>query len=183
MKYWMIVALSLCSSAPAFAQGDLATGSLWGSYALDASATLYLAKADSDDAKSDSITTESKEEKPEYQERFFTANNIHKYLGLGSIAAAGATLLAPKEQGGAHEKLGRTAAGLGVGAVITGLLFHWDDFDLSDGLNDPDNLHIMLTTMGTLGYLGAVSQAPGEGHGALGALGAASMAIGIRMNW
>ncbi len=182
MKYWMIVALSLCSTAPAFAQDDLATGSLWGDYALDNSSTLYLASAEGD-AKASTTSTINKTEKPAYEERYFTANNIHKYLGIGSIAAAAGTLLAPKEENGAHEMLARTAAGLGVAAVVTGLLFHWDDFDLGDGVKDPDNLHVMLTTAGTLGYLAAVSAAPDSGHAGFGGIGAIAMAIGIKMNW
>lgn len=182
MRYWMIVVLSLCGSAPALAQDDLlSTGSVWGGYALDSNATLYLASAEGSDKASASAMT--KEPRAEYEKRLFTANNIHKYLGVGSIAAAGATLLAPKEEDGAHEALARTAAGLGVAAVITGLIFHWDDFDLSDGMGDPDNLHVMLTTAGTLGYLMAVSEAPDSGHAGFGAGGAIAMAVGIKMNW
>lgn len=182
MRYWMIIALSLCGSVPAYAQDEQLTGSLWGDYALDNSATLYLAAAEGD-ARSSSTSAMTKAEKPAYEERLFTANNLHKYLGIGSIAAAAGTVITPKEEDGAHEALARTAAGLGVAAVVTGLLFHWDDFDLSDGAGDPDNLHVMLTTLGTLGYLAAVSEAPEEGHAGFGGVGAIAMAIGIKMNW
>jgi hypothetical protein len=178
----MIVVLSLCGTLPAFAQDALVTGSLWGDYALDNSATLYLASAEGD-AKANPAAATTKSDKPAYEERYFTANTVHKYLGIGSIAAAGATLLAPKEEDGAHEALARTAAGLGVAAVITGLLFHWDDFDLSNGVSDPDNLHATLTTLGTLGYLVAVSEAPDSGHAGFGGVGAIAMAVGIKMNW
>jgi multidrug efflux pump subunit AcrB len=34
--------------------------------------------------------------------------------------------------------------------VMTGLLYHWDDFHLEDGLTDPDNLHVMLAGVITL---------------------------------
>jgi hypothetical protein len=118
----------------------------------------------------------------EFEERMVTANKVHKYLGIGSIGAAALTLLAPKEENGAHEALGKTAATLGVGAVITGFLFHWDDINLGNGMSDPDNLHLALTTLGTLGYLAAVSEAP-DTHGGVGGLGAVSMAIGIKMVW
>lgn len=181
MRYWMIVALSLFGTVPAFAQDELNKGSLWGDYALDNSATLYLASADTTSPAGKG--EREKAGKPAYEERYFTANNVHKYLGLGSIIAAGSTLLAPKEEDGAHEALAQTAAALGVGAIVTGLLFHWDDFDLSDGFKDPDNLHVMLTTAGTLGYLAAVNAAPDGGHAGLGGIGAVAMAIGIKMNW
>ena len=186
MKHWMIAALLLCGGVPAYAQDELLTGSLWGDYALDHSATLYLASAETGaegDGKAGSGSSITKEAKPVYEERLFTANNVHKYLGIGSIAAAAGTLITPKEEDGAHEALARTAAGLGVAAVVTGLIFHWDDFDLSDGVSDPDNLHVMLTTAGTLGYLAAVSEAPDEGHAGFGGAGAVAMAIGIKVNW
>lgn len=190
MKYWMIVALSLCGTAPAFAQDELMTGSLWGDYALDKSSTLYLASADHD-TQASSTSAVDKRETPAYEERYFTANKVHKYFGIGSLVAAVATVLAPKPdkadvdagKSSIHENLGQTAAALGVGAIVTGLLFHWDDFNLSDGIKDPDNLHIMLTTAGTLGYLAAVNQAPDGGHAGFGAAGAVAMAIGIKMNW
>lgn len=190
MRFWMIVVLSLCGTAPAFAQDELTTGSLWGDYALDNRATLYLASTEGD-AQMGSTSVMVKTEKPVYEERYFTANNIHKYLGIGSIAAAAATVLAPKPgvdpvtneaESSAHETLAKTAAGLGVAAVVTGLLFHWDDFNLSDGVKDPDNLHVMLTTAGTLGYLAAASAAP-DSHAGFGAGGAIAMAVGIKMNW
>lgn len=128
-----------------------------------------------------------------YKERWITANKIHKYLGIGSLAAAGMTLLTVdqadngenggKVDGGIHETFARTAAGLGAAAVLTGLLFHWDDITLSNGFSDPDNLHMVLSTLGALGYAEAVNRAPGGGHAGYGAAGAVSMALGIKMVW
>ena len=128
------------------------------------------------------MTTSRETDTFEYKDRMFTANKVHKYLGIGSIAAAGLTLLMPKEEDGAHEALGTTAAALGTLAVITGITFHWEDLNFSNGFKDPDVLHATLTTLGTAGYLYAVSEAP-EPHGGVGALGAVSMAIGIKMVW
>lgn len=182
MRYWMIVVLSLCGTTQALAQDELTTASLWGDYSHNNRATLYLASAETADNQRITTTT-SKMDAPVYEERYFTANKVHQYLGIGSILAAGGTLLAPKEENGLHENLAKTATALGIGAVVTGLLFHWDDFNLSDGVKDPDNLHVMLTTAGTLGYLAAVSAAPDSGHAGLGGIGAIAMAIGIKMNW
>lgn len=129
---------------------------------------------------------------PGHARRLFTRNTLHKYLGLGSLLAAGLTMVAPKpdEEGagpvdlnGPHRDLARTAAALGGAAVLTGLLFHYDDLSLSGGITDPDNQHALLTTLGALGYAGAVAAAPGEGHIALGIGGGASMLLGIKLEW
>ena len=139
-----------------------------------------------------SVDVSENKSKP-YKERWLTANKLHKYLGLGSLGAAGLTLLTVdtadkgenggKVDGGLHETFARTAAGLGAAAVLTGLLFHWDDITLSNGFSDPDNLHMILTTLGALGYAQAVNKAPGDGHSGYGATGALSMALGIKMVW
>ena len=128
-----------------------------------------------------------------YKARWLTANKVHKYLGIGSIAAAGLTVLASGEanggegggkvDGGIHEELANLAAGLGGAAILTGLLFHWDDITLANGFSDPDNLHMLLTTLGTLGYVKAIDVAPGDGHSGYGMFGAASMVLGIKMVW
>jgi hypothetical protein len=146
-----------------------------------------MAMDDSDDAMTG-------EDKPSpYRERWITGNKLHKYLGIGSIASAGLTLLTVgqanegenggKADGGIHETFARTATALGGAAVLTGLLFHWDDIKLSNGFSDPDNLHMLLTTLGTLGYAEAVNRAPGDGHSGYGSAGAVSMALGIKMVW
>ncbi len=119
----------------------------------------------------------------EYRHRNFTGNQIHKYLGIGSIGSALIAAASPKEYDGAHENFADLAAGLGVGAVITGLLFHFDEIELSNGISDPDNLHMALTTLGTLGYLAAVDDGGESGHAGLGVGGFLSMGIGIKMVW
>ena len=182
MRLWMIALLSLCATTPALAQEELTTGSLWGDYSLNHHTALWLASADTNAGSTPALAA-GRADNPADEERYFTANKIHQYLGIGSILAAGGTLLAPKEENGLHENLAKTATALGIGAVVTGLLYHWDDFSLSDGMKDPDNLHLMLTTAGTLGYLAAVSAAPDSGHAGLGGVGAIAMAIGIKMNW
>jgi len=151
---------------------------------------LQLASADGVMSESEkSVSAQSTNQSEPYKSRWFTANKIHKYLGLGSIGAAGLTLLTidsadeDSKDGGIHETFARTATALGGAAVLTGLIFHWDDFKLSNGLSDPDNLHLLLTTLGTLGYAKAVDQAPNDSHSGYGSLGAASMILGIKMVW
>ena len=186
-KYYLLI-LTLLFGAPVWAgetspksTGQIDYNALYGDWIQLASADDMVAQADNE--SSGMADTEEADDEPLFEERWFTANKVHKYLGIGSIAAAGLTLLAPKEENGAHEFLGRTAAGLGVAAVATGLAFHWDDIKLSEGFRNPDNTHALLTTLGTLGFLAAVSEAPDKGHAGPGAAGALSMLLGIKMTW
>ena len=168
------LALTLCCSQAAVANDYFSLPDQWN---LNASEPLMLASAD--DSR---MTTMATDTTNMYEERLITANKLHKYLGIGSLGAAILTGAMPKEEDGAHEAFGKTAAALGIGAVITGLIFHWEDIDLGNGFGDPDNLHLALTTLGTLGMASAVSEAP-AGHAGPGGVGAISMAIGIKMIW
>lgn len=122
---------------------------------------------------------------PKFKRRWFTRNKVHQYFGLGSLGLATLALLAPKEDDndGIHHQLAEGAAYLGAGAVATGLVFHFDDFHFSDGFRDPDNLHALLGALGTLGYFGALEEAPDDVHATYGTAGIASMAVAIKMTW
>jgi len=169
------LALTLCCSQAAVADDYFSLPEQWD---FSTSEPLLLASADDNN-----MTTMATDTKNMYKDRLITANKLHKYLGIGSLGAALITGIMPKEEGGPHEAFGQTAAALGIGAVITGLIFHWDEIDLSNGFSDPDNLHLALTTLGTLGYVAAVGEAPDGGHVSPGVGGAVSMAIGIKMVW
>ena len=112
---------------------------------------------------------------------WYSKNRMHKYLGLGSMGLALATLAAPKERGGAHENLAKGAAFLGGAAVANGIYAHWDDMEFD--WDDPDTRHAIFGALGTLGYLLAVSKDGEGGHAALGGLGAVSMAYAIKISW
>jgi len=125
---------------------------------------------------------------------WFTANKIHKYLGLGSLGLATLAILAPKpddehksngesSEGGVHHDLAVAATALGAAAVATGFVFHYKDLDLSRGFRDPDNLHMLLGTVAELAFLAAVNKAPAGGHAGIGALGAVAMATAIKIEW
>jgi hypothetical protein len=144
---------------------------------------LMLAMAEDDQNKAISKMPEREEEMIPYRPRTFTGNKIHKYLGIGSMVAALLSAISPKEHDGAHEYLADAAAGLGVGAVLTGVVFHGEEIELKNGFSDLDNLHALLTTVGTLGYILAVDEGGESGHAGLGAGGAISMLIGIKMTW
>jgi len=122
--------------------------------------------------------------KENFKERLITANKVHKYLGIGSIALAGMTLLAPKKKGDSlHHKFGQGAAVLGTGAVATGLVWHYEDIHLKNGIKDPDNLHALLGSLGALGFIMAVNAAPDSPHPTYGGGGAVSMLAAIKINW
>jgi hypothetical protein len=111
----------------------------------------------------------------------FGRNNMHKYLGLGSLGAAALTIVAPKEEGGAHEKLAEVAAVLGAAAIATGFYAHYDD--LSWEWSNPDTRHATYGALGVLGYLLAVARGGEGGHAAAGALGAVAMVTAIKITW
>jgi len=194
MRVYLVFILSLMLNSVAIAQGFspgiektiVAASPLTGVQLADANGKI------ADSTRDDSVSLV--ETSGQYKSRWLTGNKVHKYLGIGSIGAAALTLLtidsaedgegsSSNVDGGIHETFARTATALGGAAVLTGLIFHWDDIQLSNGISDPDNLHLLLTTLGTLGYAKAVDQAPGESHSGYGSIGAASMILGIKMVW
>ncbi|MDQ6974796.1 MAG: hypothetical protein Q9M10_07900 [Mariprofundaceae bacterium] len=137
-----------------------------------------------------------------FEESYFTGNKMHMYLGLGSIIAAGITGLTAPEgpegvavtpatqtnaQNTTHAYAATAAAALGGAAIVSGLLLHFDDIETD--VMDPDTLHMVLTILGTAGYVYAISKAPKvtgtgtNGHPAAGIAGAALMATGIYFEW
>ncbi len=135
-----------------------------------------------------------------FHESKITPNKIHMHLGLASMIAAVLTgLTAPSSGDGAvqttgqssknsaHYYLANAAAALGGAAVVSGLLLHYDDIE-ADAM-DPDTLHMILTVLGTAGYVYAISKAPkvlggsSNGHAVAGIAGAALMATGIYFEW
>lgn len=112
---------------------------------------------------------------------WYGRNNVHKYLGLASIASAALTIVSPKSMSGPHEMFAEAAAALGGAAVVTGAYAHWDDVDFK--WSDPDTKHAILGVLGTLGYAVAVSRGGEGGHAGAGALGALSMIAAIKYTW
>lgn len=132
----------------------------------------------------------------QYEPPLWTTGNAHKYLGLGTLALVAATALAPKpgecesascppvvDTSGPHQTLGRAAAAMAAATVVSGLMFHWNDVHIADGLTDPDNLHALLGTAGALLMLAAVSTAPAGGHAGEGILGGVAMGAAVKITW
>lgn len=138
-----------------------------------------------------------------FEPPLLSGRKAHQYLGLGTVLFAGLTALAapgeaceqncppqppPRETSGTtHTRLARTTAVLAVATVVTGLLYHWDDFHLDDGLSDPDNQHVMLAGTGALLMLYAINKSAKSSvptsHAGIAELGAASMLIAIKLTW
>ena len=184
LKYWMVGLLFFSAASSAVAQGqalDVSISPDWFSLERHSEGE-KLQLAGTPVSQPASLAPEAKET-PLFKPRLFTLNKVHKYLGIGSLLLASATVLAEKEAGGLHENLADGAAVLGVAAVATGLTFHYDDLKLSNGLRDPDNLHALLGVLGTLGYFLAIEGAGDGTHATAGILGAVSMLYAIKLTW
>ncbi len=134
---------------------------------------------------------------------WLTGRKAHEYLGLGTLMFAGLTMLAapgeacehncpaqpaPRQTSGTtHTRLARTTGALAIATVITGLLYHWDDFHLEDGFSDPDNQHVMLAGTGALLMLYAINKSAKSSvptsHAGIAELGAASMLVAVKLTW
>ncbi|MDP2760497.1 MAG: hypothetical protein Q8O64_08870 [Sideroxyarcus sp.] len=138
---------------------------------------------------------------PEFEPPLLSGSNMHLALGLATVAAAVATAMTgpegcesncvgpqpPRETNGTHAKLGKTTAVLAIATVASGLITHWDDFHLEDGLTDPDNLHVILGVTGAALMAYAVNKSANSttpvSHAGIAELGALGMIIGIKMTW
>ena len=123
-----------------------------------------------------------------FKEPWFTGNKVHQYLGIGSLALAALTVVVPKPpqdnlSSGSHRALAEGAAALGGAAIVSGLTFHYKDLSLHHFAKNPDNWHALLGTLGTLGYLAAISAAPEDSHSTYGIAGAAAMLTAIKITW
>lgn len=142
--------------------------------------------------------------KSDFEEPFFTGSNAHKYLGLGVIvgtvltaatapgegcegAACANTAQQPRQRNGTHAKMARATVALAAATIATGILAHWDDISLEDGITDPDNMHALLGITGAVIMAKAVNKSAAStvpvSHAAMAELGAVLMAIGIKLTW
>lgn len=151
--------------------------------------------------KTDTAAPEVK--KVEFEEPVFTGGNAHKYLGLSTIVLAGltavtapgegcennctATTQQPRQINGTHAKLAKATAVMAAATVATGLLAHWDDFHLEDGITDPDNLHALLGVAGAAAMIYAVNKSMHSmtqvSHAGEAMAGAALMVAAIKISW
>lgn len=140
--------------------------------------------------------------KAEFEPSFFTADNLHQYAGWTTLAlVAGAALSAPgegceancppnpapRQTNGTHAKIAKAAAAMAAFTVVDGLLTHWDDFHMEDGFSDPDNLHVMLGTVGAAMMMYAVNKSANStkpvSHAGIAELGGVAMAVAVKLTW
>ncbi len=140
----------------------------------------------------------------EFKEPVFTLNKTHKFLGVSTIVAAAATMFTapgeacetncpppsqqpPRNRTGTHAKLARATVALATATIITGIIAHWDDIHLANGISDPDNLHALLGITGAFLMEKAVNKSAGSAvpvaHAGEAELGALLMVAGIKMVW
>ncbi len=141
--------------------------------------------------------------KSEFEPSWLTGGKVHQYLGLGTIVLAGltaatapgegcehnctATTTAPRERNGTHAKLAKATVVMAAAAITTGLVSHWDDFHLADGITDPDNLHVLLGVTGAALMAYAVKKSMDStvpvSHAGIAELGALGMVAAIKITW
>ena len=142
----------------------------------------------------------------EFSPPWLTGRKAHEYLGLGTIALAGLTALAgpggdgceqncppvtqqaPRQTSGTtHTRLARATGAMAIATVLTGLLYHWDDFHLGDGFADPDNQHVALAGTGALLMLYAIDKSAHSSvptsHAGIAELGAVVMVVAVKLTW
>lgn len=137
----------------------------------------------------------------EFEPPLFTGSNVHKYLGLATVAAAAATFVThrhpcegpacgpqpPRNTHNTHANLGKATAILAAATVASGLLAHWDDFNLEDGLADPDNQHVLLGVSGAALMAYAINKSANSSvptsHSGMAELGALGMIVAIKLTW
>lgn len=118
-----------------------------------------------------------------FEEPSFSPEKFHQYLGLTTLGLVALAAISPKEEDSAHEYFATAAAVTAGATVANGLIFHWEDFHFEDGFTDPDNMHMMLGTLGAVLMAAAVSQAPEGGHAGLGIGGGIAMATAVKITW
>lgn len=137
-----------------------------------------------------------------FEPPLITGNKMHKYLGLGTIVFAALTAMtapddgcesncaattAPRQTNGTHAHLAEATVAMAAAAIATGLIVHWDDFKLSDGITDPDNLHILLAVSGAALMAYAVNKSKNSSvpvsHAGIAEMGALGMVAAIKITW
>lgn len=160
----------------------------------------YLLASNEDDALlgGEGMSTDATSAK--FQPPWISGRKAHQYLGLGTVALAGLTMLAaPGEEEGAsqqqprqtsgttHTRLARATAAMAIATVMTGLIYHWGDIHWEDPFTDPDKMHARLAAAGALLMLYAVEKSAHStvptSHAGIAELGAVSMLLAIKLTW
>lgn len=164
-------AIAFATLQPAHAQSEAALGGLSGPWSPSYQLAMSPASLSTPAAGASAV-----DPMPWYE-----GNNLHKYLGLGTIALTALTIVSPKKENGPHEYFAVGAAALGAASVGTGVYAHWDDIEAS--WRNPDMQHAAIGTVGALAMLAAVARGGEGGHAGLGILGAVGMVVAVKLAW
>lgn len=165
------------------------------SYSEDAKSFL-LAENDATESKAKN-TIEAATPAAEFEPKLITGKKVHEYLGLSTLAlVALTTFTAPGDTcatcsrpvNGTHAELAKATAVMALATVASGLIVHWDDFNLEDGWKDPDNQHVVFGVTGAalLAYAVNKSMNVSQGpvsHAGLAELGALGMLVAVKLTW
>lgn len=161
---------------------------------------LYLAANDIAAAVKKSASAAPEIGKSDFEPAIFSASNAHGLMGLGAVVLAGlaavtapegcednCTAATPRETNGTHAQLAKASVALAAAAITVGLIEHWDDFHLEDGITDPDNLHVLLGVTGAAMMAYAVNKSANSSvevsHAGTAEAGALGMLVAIKLTW
>jgi hypothetical protein len=158
----------------------------------------FILAANNTDTLKANITAKPTTPESEFQAPLLSKRKIHQYFGLSTIALAGLTALAapdecrdancpPRDVNGTHATLAKATIAMAAATIATGLYAHWDDFHVSDGWADPDNLHILLGVTGAALMAYAVNKSANSSvpvnHAGIAEAGAVLMVVAIKLTW
>ena len=112
----------------------------------------------------------------------FSYNKMHQYMGLSTLALVALTAVLPKDDD-LHKYTATLTAASAAATAGGGLFVHWNDFDLSEGLTEPDNLHVLFGGLGVLAVIAAAASAPDDAHIGLGVAGGLSIGAAVKLTW
>lgn len=128
------------------------------------------------------MVSSEKANEPSFEPPAFSYNKMHQYMGLSTLALVTLSAVLPKD-GGLHKHTATLAAASAAATAGGGLFVHWNDFDMSEGLTEPDNLHVMFAGLGALAVIAAAASAPNDDHIGLGIAGGLSIGAAVKLTW
>lgn len=105
---------------------------------------------------------------------------LHKYLGYATLAA-GLVAGVSGSDDGLHKGAGTAAAAFAVATCATGFSEYGNYFDMDEGLS-VHNIHIVLGTLATAGFVATVANAyanDDDGHAGLGIASGVLMVVPV----
>jgi hypothetical protein len=203
-KFIAVFCLSLITGGACAAESTLDLTLPAGKFYNEEAKSFLLAENDAIDSQVKRNLSGAVTPAAEFEPKLFTRKKVHEYLGLTTLALVALTTFTAPGDGcsnqnqncsnqarpvnGTHAELGKATAVMAIATVASGLIAHWDDFNVEDGWTDPDNLHVMLGVTGAalLAYAVNKSMNVSSGqvsHAGIAELGALGMLIAVKLEW